>query len=176
MILFQGAIKKITGSPALRATALDPLTLDLDATIVTSHSDKEQDVGNYKVGYGFAPFVASIYYGAGNGTGEILAVLMRPGNTGANCADDHIKVFTQAIAQLPEDFYGQQGKLIGQNILVRADSAGPHENSCTTWPVPDEMQLFCGRRRRVTIRFVNHSRTARIPLVFGAPGWSAGGC
>lgn len=111
-------------SPALRATALDPLILDLDATLVTSHSDKEQAVGTYKGGYGFAPFVASIDYGAGYGTGEILAVLMRPGNAGANSADDHIKVFTQAIAQFPDDFYDQQGKLIGEKILVRTDSAG----------------------------------------------------
>lgn len=111
-------------NPALRATALEPLILDLDATLVTSHSDKEQAVGTYKGGYGFAPFVASIDYGTGRGTGEILAVAMRPGNAGANSADDHITIFTAAIAQLPEDFYDQDGALIGEKILVRTDSAG----------------------------------------------------
>lgn len=85
----------------LRATAWDPQIIDLDATLVTSHIDKERAVGAYKGGYGFAPFIASIDYGAGNGTGEILAALMRPGNAGANSADDHIKVFTAAIAQPP---------------------------------------------------------------------------
>ncbi|MBG6182064.1 hypothetical protein IWX62_003292 [Arthrobacter sp. CAN_A1] len=111
-------------NPALQATALDPLILDLDATLVTSHSDKEQAVGTYKGGYGFAPFIASVDYGAGNGTGEILAALMRPGNAGANSAQDHITVFAQAIEQLPDDFYDGHGELIGDKVLVRTDSAG----------------------------------------------------
>lgn len=112
-------------NPALRATALEPIILDLDATLVTSHSDKEQAVGTYKGGYGFAPLIASIDYGTGRGTGEILAVLLRPGNAGATSADDHIKIFTAATAQLPEDLYDQDGALIGEKILVRTDSAGP---------------------------------------------------
>lgn len=111
-------------NPALNATALHPLVIDLDATLVTSHSDKEMAVGTYKGGYGFAPFIASVDYGTGNGTGEVLAAVLRPGNAGANSADDHIKVFTQAIAQLPDDFYDQDGELIGKKILVRTDSAG----------------------------------------------------
>ncbi|WP_026533336.1 IS1380 family transposase, partial [Arthrobacter sp. H41] len=111
-------------SPAVKATALDPLIIDLDATLVTSHSDKEQAVGTYKGGYGFAPFIASVDYGAGNGTGEVLTALLRPGNAGANSAKDHIAVFTHAIEQLPDDFYDQQGRLIGEKVLVRTDSAG----------------------------------------------------
>jgi hypothetical protein len=54
-------------NPALTATALNPLIVDLDATLVTSHSDKEQARGTYKGGYGFAPFIASVDYGTGNG-------------------------------------------------------------------------------------------------------------
>jgi hypothetical protein len=111
-------------NPALKGTALDPLIVDLDATLVTSHSDKDQALGTYKGGYGFAPFIASIDYGGGNGTGEILAALLRPGNAGANSAEDHIKVFTRAIEQLPDDFYDEQGTLIGEKVLVRTDSAG----------------------------------------------------
>lgn len=111
-------------NPALKATVHEPLTIDLDATLVTSHSDKEQAVGTYKGGYGFAPFIASVDYGTGNGGGEILAALLRPGNAGANSAQDHIKVFTHAIAQLPDGFYDEHGKLIGEKILVRTDSAG----------------------------------------------------
>ena len=75
-------------NPALKATALDPLIMDLDATLVTSHSDKEQAVGTYKGGYGFAPFIASVDYGTGNEGGEILAALLRPGNAGAHSAED----------------------------------------------------------------------------------------
>lgn len=111
-------------NPALTATALDPLIIDLDATLVTSHSDKEQAVGTYKGGYGFAPFVASVDYGTGNGTGEVLAAVLRPGNAGANSADDHIKVFSAAVAQLPDAFHNPDGTLVGEKILVRTDSAG----------------------------------------------------
>ncbi|MHA7156411.1 IS1380 family transposase, partial [Arthrobacter sp. TMN-50] len=111
-------------SPAARATAADPVIIDLDATLVASHSDKERVAGDYKGGYGYAPFTASIDYGTKHGTGEILACLLRPGNAGANNADDHIEVFTTAVNQLPDGFFHQDGTLNGENILVRTDSAG----------------------------------------------------
>ena len=31
------------------------LTLDVDATLITAHSEKEKAAGNYKGGYGFHP-------------------------------------------------------------------------------------------------------------------------
>lgn len=111
-------------NPALSATAADPLIIDLDATLVTSHSDKENVAGTYKGGYGFAPFIASVDYGSGHGTGEILAVALRPGNAGANSAEDHIRVFHTAVAQLPDGFYDETGTLTGEKVLVRTDSAG----------------------------------------------------
>ncbi|MDQ0819793.1 hypothetical protein QFZ79_002083 [Arthrobacter sp. V4I6] len=111
-------------NPALSATAADPLILDLDATLVASHSEKENVAGTYKGGYGFAPFIASCDYGAGNGTGEILACLLRTGNAGANSADDHIRVFETAVSGLPEGFFDETGALAGENVLVRTDSAG----------------------------------------------------
>lgn len=40
--------------PGGQATAADPLIVDLDATLVTSHSDKELAAGTYKGGYGFS--------------------------------------------------------------------------------------------------------------------------
>lgn len=111
-------------NPALAATAADPLIIDLDATLVTSHSEKENVAGTYKGGYGFAPFIASVDYGGGNGSGEILAAVLRPGNAGANSAEDHIRVFHTAAAQLPESFFTEAGALAGEKILVRTDSAG----------------------------------------------------
>jgi hypothetical protein len=110
--------------PALSATAADPLIIDIDATLVTSHSDKENVAGTYKGGYGFAPFIASCDYGAGNGSGEILAAVLRPGNAGANSAEDHIRVFHTATAQLPDGFHDETGALSGDKVLVRTDSAG----------------------------------------------------
>ncbi|WP_051441748.1 IS1380 family transposase, partial [Arthrobacter sp. H14] len=111
-------------SPAARATAADPAVLDIDATLVASHSDKESVAGDYKGGYGFSPFIASIDYGPADGTGEILAALLRPGNAGANSADDHISVFDTATAALPDGFHDQIGQLIGEKVLIRTDSAG----------------------------------------------------
>jgi hypothetical protein len=111
-------------SPAVKATAADPLLIDLDATLVASHSEKEQATGTYKGGFGFAPFTASLDYGAGNGTGEELAVLLRHGGATANNAEDHIRIFEAAIAVLPDSLYGENEELDGEKILVRTDSAG----------------------------------------------------
>ena len=72
------------------------LILDIDATLVTAHSEKEGAAGTYKGGFGFHPllcFEAS--------TGEALAGVLRPGNAGANTASDHIAVLEAALAQLP---------------------------------------------------------------------------
>lgn len=113
-----------TRNPATLATRLDPLIIDLDATLVHAHSEKEDIAGTYKGGYGFSPMIASVDYGKENGTGEILAAMMRPGNKSANSAADHIKVLAQALAQLPDDFYDEHGELLAEKVLVRTDSAG----------------------------------------------------
>src|SRR4051812_16718563 len=68
--------------------------LDFDATPVTAHSDKELAAGHYKGGFGFNPLLAS----CGR---EVLAAILRPGNAGANNADDHLEVFELALEQLP---------------------------------------------------------------------------
>ena len=111
-------------NPARLATAVNPLIIDIDASLVHVHSDKESSAGTYKGGYGFSPMIAMADYGKANGTGEVLAVHLRPGNRGANSAKSHIEVLGQALAQLPDDFYDEDGNLIGEKILVRTDSAG----------------------------------------------------
>lgn len=86
--------------------------LDIDATLVTSHSEKEGAAGNYKRGFGFHPllcFEAS--------TGEALSGVLRPGNAGSNTAVDHIEVLDRALSQLP-------ASASGPGTLVRCDSAG----------------------------------------------------
>ena len=60
------------------------LTIDVDATLITAHSEKEQAAGNYKGGYGFHPLAAYA-----DETREALAGLLRAGNAGANTAADH---------------------------------------------------------------------------------------
>jgi hypothetical protein len=90
----------------------DTITLNIDATLVTAHSDKEQAAGTYKDGYGFHPLGCWM-----DETGEALAAILRPGNAGANTADDHFAVLCLALAQLPA------GDL-EREILVRADIGG----------------------------------------------------
>ena len=87
-------------APDHGCTAKKPLIIDLDATLLTSHSDKEQAAPTFKRGYGFHPLCAFVDHGEG-GTGEPLAVLLRPGNAGSNTARDHIQVIRSALAQLP---------------------------------------------------------------------------
>jgi hypothetical protein len=89
------------------------LTIDVDATLVTAHSEKEQASGNYKGGYGFHPLHAYA-----DETREALGGMLRPGNAGANTAADHITVLDGALEQIPGEYVEQI------EILVRTDSAG----------------------------------------------------
>ena len=82
--------------------ATHPLMIDLDATLVTAHSEKQKAAPTYKRGYGFHPLCAFADHGP-HGTGEPLAVLLHPGNAGSNTAADHKEVLALALAQLPTD-------------------------------------------------------------------------
>lgn len=95
-----------------------PVIVDLDATLVDAHSEKEGAAPTFKRGFGFAPLLAFVDHGSG-GTGECLAGLLRPGKANANNAADHIQVLTEALAQLPAEARCQ--------VLVRGDAgAGTH--------------------------------------------------
>lgn len=96
-----------------------PLVVDIDATLVTAHSNKEHAAPNFKRGYGFHPLCAFVDHGE-HGTGEPVAMLLRPGNAGSNTAADHITVVQDALAQLPFD----PGYRVGKKVLVRIDGAG----------------------------------------------------
>jgi hypothetical protein len=89
------------------------LVLDVDATLVEAHSDKQGAAGHFKGGFGFHPVLVFL-----DNTDEALAGLLRPGNTGANAAADHIEVTDLALAQIPDEHRH------GTPILVRADGAG----------------------------------------------------
>jgi hypothetical protein len=94
----------------------EPLALDMDATLIIAHSDDKDGAGKtYKRTWGHHPLNA--YLDRGDGHGESLAGLLRPGNAGANNAADHITVFDTARAQLPE-------LPEGLPLLMRADTAG----------------------------------------------------
>ena len=55
------------------------ILVDIDATIVTAHSEKEKAAPTWKKTFGFHPLAAFADHGAGAG-GETLALLLRPGN------------------------------------------------------------------------------------------------
>ena len=101
-------------------SAEQPLVVDIDATLVTSHSDKEQARPTFKRGFGHHPLWAFADHGP-DGTGEPLAVLLRPGNAGSNTAADHITVLRDALRQLPGH---ESGRRPGRKVLVRIDGAG----------------------------------------------------
>ncbi|WP_158852458.1 IS1380 family transposase [Saccharothrix deserti] len=97
-----------------------PLIVDLDATLVTAHSEKENAAPTFKRGYGFHPLCSFVDHGA-QGTGEPLSLLLRPGNAGSNTAADHITVTREALRQLP---FTAKGGRVGHKVLIRTDAAG----------------------------------------------------
>jgi hypothetical protein len=93
-------------------------TLDIDATLINVHTDKQNATPTYKSGYGFHPLMIFL-----DQTHEALAGMLRPGRAGSNTAADHISLLDQALAQLPVKPKGDDPEG-GVDMLVRADSAG----------------------------------------------------
>jgi Transposase DDE domain group 1 len=74
----------------------DWIVIRLDATLVIAHSDKEQTAKTFEKTFGYHPLTAWC-----DNTGELLVVLLRPGNAGANTAADHLTVLKAALEQIP---------------------------------------------------------------------------
>jgi hypothetical protein len=89
------------------------LVIDLDASIVVCHSEKEHAAPTFKKTFGYHPMLAFC-----DNTGEFLAATLRRGNAGSNTAADHITVLDAALAQLPD------AHRHGTALLIRADTAG----------------------------------------------------
>jgi len=90
-----------------------PGDIDLDATLLGAHSEKQGAAGNFKGGFGFHPMLAYC-----DETNEALAGQLRAGNAGANTAADQIQVAEQALAQIPAEHVETI------DVLLRVDSAG----------------------------------------------------
>ena len=91
--------------------------IDVDATLVEAHSAKEGAAPTFKGGFGYHPLTAWFDHGA-DGAGECAAIMLRPGNAGANTAADHIEVISRALDQ------AGLGSRPGRKVLVRIDRAG----------------------------------------------------
>ena len=153
-------------APDADVSATTPLIVDVDATPVTAHSDKQDARPTFKRGYGHHPLWAFVDHGS-EGTGEPLAVLLRPGNAGSNTAADHITVLRQALAQLPGH---PAGRRPGRSVLVRIDGAG------STHALLDWLE---GRRLSYSVGFGLPDKTpelvAKIPADVWTPAYDADG-
>ncbi len=153
-------------APDHDADADSPLVVDLDATLVTAHSEKERAAPTFKRGFGFHPLWAFADHGQ-PGSGEPLAVLLRPGNAGSNTAADHITVTKQALAQLPGH---RPGTRPGRRVLIRADGAGG-THAFLSW--------LTGQRLSYSVGFGLPDNTAellkQIPEQVWAPALDADG-
>jgi len=124
---------ELTGAP-------ECLTIDLDATLIGSHSEKEGATGNFKGGYGFHPMLAY-----GDETDEALAGELRPGNAGANTAEDQITVAEGAIEQIPVEHIEEI------KLLLRVDGAGA-SHKLLDWSRDVRMRFSVGYELTDTVR------------------------
>ena len=92
--------------------APEQIIIDIDATLISAHSEKDGAAGTFKRGFGFHPLLAYL-----DASREALAGVLRPGNAGANTATDHIDVLELALEQLPRQV------VENAQIVVRTDSA-----------------------------------------------------
>jgi hypothetical protein len=102
------------GIPASQVAGTDlgtTIVLDVDATIVIAHSDKEEASGTFKKTWGFHPLGLWC-----DNTAEFLTGMLRTGKAGSNTAADHIAVVGAGIAQIPGKYR--------KDLLVRCDGAG----------------------------------------------------
>jgi hypothetical protein len=91
------------------------IVIDVDATLIGAHTEKEGAAVNFKGGFGFHPLLAYL-----DESREALAGTLRPGNAPAHSGGDQITVLEQALEQLPREVVADLNK----EIVLRADSAG----------------------------------------------------
>jgi Transposase DDE domain group 1 len=91
------------------------IVIDVDATLIGAHTEKEGAAVNFKGGFGFHPLLAYL-----DGSREALAAMLRPGNAPAHGAGDQIAVLERALEQLPRDVVAD----LGAEIVLRTDAAG----------------------------------------------------
>ena len=132
------------------------LVIDLDATLITAHSDKEGAAPTFKKGYGFHPLGAWLA-----NTTESLAMLLRPGNAGSNTFAGHAAVLTAAIRQIPSRMRSR--------LLVRVDGAGASHELIT------HLLSLASRRRTVlfTCGWAITEADERAIAMLPAAAWQA---
>jgi Transposase DDE domain group 1 len=139
------------------------VTIDIDATIVTSCSEKEQAMPTWKKTYGHHPLTVFADHGP-DGSGEPLAIMLRAGNAGSNTAADHIEATRLGLAQLP--------RCLRRRVLIRADSGGGTQGFLAWLAKP-------GRRLAYSVGFTITEEVQdailKVPAVAWTPAYDAGG-
>jgi len=97
------------------------IVIDVDATLVGAHTEKEGAAVNFKGTFGFHPLLAYL-----DESREALAGMLRPGNAAAHSAADQIAVLDDALEQLPRAVISDPDC----EIVLRADSAGAALELC----------------------------------------------
>jgi hypothetical protein len=97
------------------------IVIDVDATLVGAHTEKEGAAVNFKGTFGFHPLLAYL-----DESREALAGMLRPGNAAAHSAADQIAVLDDALEQLPRDVVADPET----EVVLRADSAGAALELC----------------------------------------------
>jgi hypothetical protein len=157
----RAAVWELAGehAPDHDTNAAAPLVIDIDATLVTAHSEKEQAAPTFKRGFGHHPLCSFLDHGA-EGSGEPLSVMLRAGNAGSNTAADHITVARSALAQLPGH---RPGTRPGRKVLIRTDGAGA-SHAFLTW--------LHGQRLSYSIGFGLPDHTAELLTQLPAEMWT----
>src|SRR5437763_12204105 len=99
------------------------IVIDIDATLINAHTEKEGAAVNYRSGFGFHPILAYL-----DETHEALAGVLRGGGAPAHSAQAQIDVLDRALAQLPVEVVSD----LDTEIVMRIDSAGAASALCQT--------------------------------------------
>ena len=151
-------------SPAAGISAESPLVIDVDATLVEAHWAKEGAAPTFKGGFGYHPLTAWFDHGP-DGAGQCAAIMLRPGNAGANTAADHIEVISRALDQ------AGLGSRPGRKVLVRIGRGRGHEGDRGV-PRPPQGVLLGGVQAPRTFAPQIYSK---IPKSAWAPARNADG-
>ncbi|RPA62138.1 hypothetical protein EF294_08850 [Gordonia oryzae] len=91
--------RRRAGGPGHDRDHRNPVIMDVDATLITAHSDREHATPTSNKGFGFHPLCAFVDHQAAS-TGEPVAIKLRTGSAGSNTATDRITIVEQALAQI----------------------------------------------------------------------------
>ena len=144
-------------APTAGVSAAHPLVIDVDATLVNVHSDKEGAAPTFKKGFGYHPLTAWIDHGTGQGGGECAVIMLRPGNAGSNTAADHVEIIRRALDQ------AGLGPRPGRRVLVRADGAGGTKET---------IELLTRRRVSYSVGFTLPDHTPQIYDTIPEAAWT----